>query len=196
MMIEWHNETCELGELVPWEQNPRRMTRRQAERPAASFTEFGQVETVAIGPDGEVYNGHQRLSVLLKLHGPEHTIEVRRASRPLTEEERRKLTAYLHAGAVGQWDWDLLAGWDMAELQEWGFDQDLLDATDADAQSLRELLQAEAAEEEIREEIETIKPRQMARVLISIPVDLAADARLILEQLEQVEGIEIVYGAN
>ena len=196
MTIEWRNETRTLGELVPWEHNPRQMTRKQAQRLADSFAEFGQVETIAIGPDGEVYNGHQRLSVLLKLHGPEHEIEVRCASRALVEEERRKLIAYLHAGAVGQWDWDLLADWDMEELRDWGFDEDLLEATDSDASNLRQMLEAEAAEEELREQIEPIKAREMARVLVSVPVDLAADVREILAQLEGIEGIEILYGAN
>lgn len=121
--IIWTNERRRLSELKPWERNPRQIKNKQAERLAESFDTFGQVETIAIGPDGEIYNGHQRLSVLAGKHGMDYEVDVRVASRALTEREREKLTVYLHRGATGEWDFDELANWDMSDLLEWGFEE-------------------------------------------------------------------------
>lgn len=122
-MIDWTNERRKLHELIPWERNPRTIRNAQAERLADSVETFGQVETLAIGPNGEVYNGHQRLSVLAGQYGMDYEVDVRVASRPLTERERQQLTVYLHEGATGQWDWDALANsFNFDDLVTWGFE--------------------------------------------------------------------------
>lgn len=126
-MIDWTNERRKLHELIPWERNPRTIRNAQAERLADSVETFGQVETLAIGPNGEVYNGHQRLSVLAGQYDMDYEVDVRVASRPLTERERQQLTVYLHEGATGQWDWDALANsFNFDDLVTWGFDEDNL----------------------------------------------------------------------
>lgn len=142
----WVNIRVKLGDLKPWALNPRHITKKQAERLAASFDSFGQVETVAVSPSLDVYNGHQRLSVLHKLHGPDYEIDARQASRPLTDDERRKLVIYLHAGAVGGWDWDSLSSWPSDSLMQWGFDGDLLGEWKKDIAALGNLLESEAPE--------------------------------------------------
>jgi hypothetical protein len=120
--IAWRNVVRRLAELKPWPRNPRQIKSAEAERLAESFAEFGQVETIAIGPDNEVYNGHQRLNVLLAKHGRDFMVECRQASRALTEKEREKLTIFLHKGAVGEWDFDILANeFEVDDLLEWGF---------------------------------------------------------------------------
>ena len=126
--IEWTNEKRRLSELIPWERNPRQINKDQAKRLAQSFDEFGQVETIAIGPGAEVYNGHQRLNVLLDKHGGDYEVEVRVASRALTEKEREKLTIYLHKGAAGEFDFDILANeFELDDLLDWGFEPKELD---------------------------------------------------------------------
>ena len=75
--ITWTNETRKLSELKPWTRNPRQIDKASAERLADSFEAFGQVETIAIGPDNELYNGHQRLNVLQDKHGKDFEVEVR-----------------------------------------------------------------------------------------------------------------------
>jgi len=62
--ITWSNQRRKLSELVPWERNPRQITDKQAKRLEESFEQFGQVEIIAIGPENQIYNGHQRLKVL------------------------------------------------------------------------------------------------------------------------------------
>src|SRR5512139_1714267 len=126
--ITWTNERRKLSDLIPWPRNPRQIKTDQAKRLVESFDEFGQVETIAIGPGNEVYNGHQRLNVLMQKYGGDYEVEVRVSSRLLTEKEREKLTIFLHKGAAGEWDFDTLANeFELDDLLEWGFDKKELD---------------------------------------------------------------------
>ena len=124
--ITWTNDKRKLGDLVPWEHNPREINTKEARRLGDSLVEFGQIQTIAIGPDDEVYDGHQRKAVwsLLPAYGPEHLVDVRVSSRALTEQERQKLVVYLHRGTAGTWDWDELANsFEVGDLLEWGFEE-------------------------------------------------------------------------
>lgn len=125
MTITWTNEKRKLSDLIPWPRNPRTITDAQAERLTTSVEDFGQVEALAISPTNDIYNGHQRLSVLAGQYGMDHEVDVRVSSRPLTEKERERLTVYLHRGATGDWDFEKLAReFDTDELFDWGFDPD------------------------------------------------------------------------
>jgi len=130
--IIWSAKKVRLGDLIPWERNPRRINDAQAARLQESFDEFGQIETVAVGPSSEVYNGHQRLKVLMAKMGPDFEIDARISSRPLTEKEREKLTIYLHSGTIGEFDYEMLAEeFELPELEAWGFsDEDILKVKD------------------------------------------------------------------
>jgi len=126
--ITWANEKRKLSELVPWERNPRQITDKQAKRLEESFEQFGQVEIIAIGPENQIYNGHQRLKVLSQKYGSNYEVDVRVASRALTEKEREKLTIFLHKGAAGDWDFDVLANeFELDDLLNWGFEPKELD---------------------------------------------------------------------
>ena len=133
----WTNEKRKLSDLKPWERNPRQIKDKQAKLLAESFSDFGQVETIAISANGDIYNGHQRLSVLAGKNGMDYEVDVRVSSRDLTEKERERLTVYLHRGATGEWDFDELANWDMSDLLTWGFEEsdfpfDVAPATDGE----------------------------------------------------------------
>jgi hypothetical protein len=122
--LQWTNEKRKLRDLIPWKINPRQIREEQAKRLKESLDEFAQVETIAISPDGDVYNGHQRLKVWEQNYGGDLEVDVRVSSRPLTEDERKKLTVFLHKGATGEWDYDLLANnFDVSELLDWGFQE-------------------------------------------------------------------------
>lgn len=122
--ITWTNEKRTLRQLTPWDHNPRYIKDAQAERLLDSFNEFGQVLPICIGPTNEIYDGHQRKSVIgaADEYGLDYEIDVRVASRALTDRERQKLTVYLHKGAAGDWDWEELANsFDFDDLTAWGF---------------------------------------------------------------------------
>jgi hypothetical protein len=138
--IQWTNIKVRLGDLKPWADNPRMSTKAQARRLLQSFDKFGQVQTVAIDPDCNVLDGHQRLSALLTIHGAGYELDARQASRELSDAERRELVVSLHAGAVGSWDWNAISGWNSEELQSWGMNGDALRQWNLDALNLREML--------------------------------------------------------
>lgn len=141
--LHWTNCTVRLGDLKPWADNPRFSTKAQAKRILDSFRRFDQVLPIAIGPANEVYDGHQRLSALLTIHGPSHEIDARRSNRALTDDERRALTLAINGGAVGAWNWDALAGWDTDVLKGEGFDKDMLADLNASAANLAAMLVSE-----------------------------------------------------
>jgi len=122
--ITWTNETRRLDELVPWEHNPKRMTKRQAEGLRLSIERFGFAVPFLVSPDGDIYDGHQRLTLLdaIKEYGPRAVVDVRVSSRLLTDDERRELVVRLKQNQAG-WDFDMLANdWDKDKLIEWGMD--------------------------------------------------------------------------
>lgn len=141
--LTWVNVRVKLGDLKPWADNPKYSTKAQAERLLKSFAEFGQVQTVAVGPELQVYDGHQRLSALLTIHGAGYELDARQASRPLTDDERRRLVITLHAGAVGSWNWDVLGNWKAPELIEWGLDAGTLKGWQKDTGALTMMLESE-----------------------------------------------------
>ncbi len=127
-MIIWTPEKRRLGDLIKWPRNPRYIDKKDAVRLLDSVNRFGQVETLAIGPENEVYNGHQRLDVLLAAYGADYEVDVRESSRALTEQEREQLTIYLHQGAVGEFDFKILAAeFRIGDLLNWGFERKELD---------------------------------------------------------------------
>lgn len=138
--VGWINVRVSLGELVPWADNPRMSNKRQAQRLLDSWAEFGQVETIAIGPGREVYDGHQRLTALLTVHGPGYEIDARQATRALTDDERRRLVLMLHAGGQGGWNWEALAGWDVDFIAGVGLDDEFVRQLGVDKKALAELL--------------------------------------------------------
>jgi len=156
-MLSWTNDRVRLRDLKPWERNPRKVSEAEARRLLESWEEYGQVDTIAVGPENEIYNGHQRLNVLLAAYGPDYEVEVRRASRSLTEKEREKLVVMLHAGARGGWDWDALLDWDPKELEQWGLDDDYLRQLYEDSANLTEVMGFKATEIDLEEQVEAIE---------------------------------------
>jgi len=149
--ITWTPTTVALSKLKPWERNPKRISKTHAARLLELWERLGQFQTIAIGPGGEVYDGHQRLSVLKAKHGGGYVVQVLQASRELTEAEREELTIAAHSGTTGSWDWDALANWDVENLTAWGLDEELLKDWNAGATALREMLAADggAAEQNL-----------------------------------------------
>ncbi len=124
--LTWINERRKLGILIPWEHNPRQIMKNQAKRLVESLEEFGQIQTIAITPDNMIIDGHQREKVwaAAEQYGADYEVDVRVASRILTEKERQKLTVFLHQGTIGEWNWDALANnFEFDNLIDWGFDE-------------------------------------------------------------------------
>ena len=143
--ITWTNVTVKLSQLIPWEDNPKTSTAKNATQLQISRDELGQFQTVAIEPTGrrDVYrvaDGHQRLSSWLMKYGKDSEIDARLASRELTETERRKIAIY--SRQIGAFNFDTLSGWD-EPLIDWGLDSDLLGQWGQEYSNLAEMLGAE-----------------------------------------------------
>lgn len=122
--ITWTNDPRRLADLVPWEHNPKRMTKKQADGLRLSIERFGFAVPFLISPDNEIYDGHQRQSLMnaIQEYGANATVDVRVSSRLLTDDERRELVIRLKQNQAG-WDFDMLANeWDKDLLIEWGMD--------------------------------------------------------------------------
>ena len=141
-MINWHNVTVKLKDLTPWEHNPKSISKAHAKRLLDYWQRVGQFQSIAIGPGGEVYDGHQRLSVLRAAYGDDYEIDARRSDIALTDAERQELVIAAHVGTTGQFSWDELSGWDADKLQDWGMDTETLASWRADATALTEMLAA------------------------------------------------------
>ena len=106
--ITWTTETRRLGDLIPWEDNPRQLTKDQAERLERSLKKFGYSQLVEIEPDDTFLDGHQRddLMKIMDEFGPDAQIECRVSNRKFTLKERKEYIALKHEGATGEWNWD------------------------------------------------------------------------------------------
>ena len=58
--IVWTNDTRTLADLVPWEHNPKVMSKKQADGLRVSIEKFGFAVPFLVGPDNAIYDGHQR----------------------------------------------------------------------------------------------------------------------------------------
>jgi hypothetical protein len=128
-MLTWTNEKRKLKELIAWPKNPRQINEEQARRLRQSLSEFGQVIPICIDRENMIIDGHQRKAVwgMADEYGMDYVVDVRVASRKLTDEEQQKLTIFLEK-AKGDWDFDALANWFNADdLIDWGFTEKELD---------------------------------------------------------------------
>jgi hypothetical protein len=141
--ITWQNIRVKLGDLIPWERNPKKITKTAARRLLKNLEDFGQWQDVAIGPDFEVYDGHQRLNTWSAAYGLDFEIDAKQSSRALLEEERERFVIEAHVGAVGQFDFDALQSFSMPVLMEAGFDSEYLAQVNKSSDKMRGLLGVE-----------------------------------------------------
>jgi hypothetical protein len=167
--LQWIPDTINIGDIALWDHNPKQMTRKAAQRLLDNWDDLGQWQTLAIGPDGECYDGHQRVQALLTVHGPDYEVNVLRASRPLEDDERARIIAEGHYTAVGHINWDELAGWDDDWLADVGFDEELLTQWNEDAHNLRLMMDAEAGPPDFSPVDEDEQPRLDQKSPITCP---------------------------
>jgi len=134
--LEWQTVKVRLGDLVPWEPNPRHSTEEQAGRIKKSIQKFNYSQLIEAepGPDGTLVlvDGHQRKPVqdMLKGFGVDKEIEIRLANRPFTLDERREYIALKHKGAVGEFEPAAMRNLyqDPNQLVEFGFEKSEVEA--------------------------------------------------------------------
>ena len=117
----WHNERRKVNDLIPFKDNPRKITEKQKADLKASLEKFDLVEIPAIDTDNIIIAGHQRLKIMQLLDRGEEIIDVRMPNRKLTLEEFREYNLRSNKNTA-EWDYLLLAGIEKDMLKDVGFD--------------------------------------------------------------------------
>jgi len=141
--IKWRNICAPLSRVIPWEHNPKHISKDRAERLLKLWDDLGQFQTIAVGPDFELYDGHQRYNVLRAAGRLELEVDMRQSSRPLTKRERERLIVESHATATGFFDWDMLANeFDPKDLEAYGLTKKISSEWKSDLANLQALIKS------------------------------------------------------
>ncbi len=123
----WHTEKRKINELIPFAENPRKMTEAQVKALTDSINKFGLVEIPAIDTDGVLVAGHQRTKVMQMIGRGDEEIDVRVPNRKLTADEFKEYNVRSNQNR-GMFDFDMLAGmFDEKALLDIGFTERELD---------------------------------------------------------------------
>jgi hypothetical protein len=139
--LSWSTVKVKLGDLKEWDKNPVKISERDARELAKSIDKYDHVlPYVAAAPvNGKkglpLLDGHQRKRVELTLRkgvSAETVVDVRVPSRPLSEKERAEIAVRLRKN-TGEFDFDKLTSYfEVADLVDWGFDENELQVTPPD----------------------------------------------------------------
>jgi ParB-like chromosome segregation protein Spo0J len=120
--ITWHNERRILSELSEHPKNPRITNKRGYAALEKSILRNGYFDPIVINLDGTVLSGHRRRTVLMN-HGVTEE-DVRVPDRMLTDEEAEPILIEANKAIAGEFDLEILTSeFELAELEEWGFDK-------------------------------------------------------------------------
>ncbi|MDD2772748.1 MAG: DNA methyltransferase [Elusimicrobiales bacterium] len=120
--LQWHTEKRKVGALVPFEKNPRKLSKEQETQLKQSLEKFNLVEIPAVDTDGKIVAGHQRVAVLKLLGRAEEMIEVRIPNRKLAAAEFKEYNLRSNKN-TGDWDFSLLAEFGSGLLADVGFSE-------------------------------------------------------------------------
>jgi hypothetical protein len=124
--LEWSTETRQISDLCLYENNPRRMSEKQAKELMESIIKFNIVELPVIDGNNRVIAGNMRIKALRVIGRGEEAIEVRVPNRALTERESSEYLLRSNKN-TGEWDIDLLANFDEELLLNIGWEKQEID---------------------------------------------------------------------
>lgn len=181
-------ERWPLAKLIPYTRNVKTHSAEQIQQLADSIQEFGWTIPALVDEAGVLIAGHGRILAARKLGLSEVPVMI---AAGWTEAQTR---AYRIADNKlpehSQWDPEALA----EELRFLDGEKQIdPGVTGFDAAEIKLLIDAVP---KIKERREDLRPKKFLRVLFSVPVDSAIDAKPIIDELSKVAGVEVDYGAN
>ncbi len=118
--VQFKTYVEEIGKILPTENNPRKINRKQYDKLKKSLQEFPemkQLREIVVDENMRILGGHQRLYALKDLGYENVTVK---QVTGLSERQKREFTIKDNASS-GDWDSDILANeWDVEELEDWG----------------------------------------------------------------------------
>ncbi len=121
-IIEWVEQTVKVGDLVPYERNPRKISKEAFARLVDNIKKNGYHQRILATPDLRVIGGHQRIKALETIGMP--TVKVLTPDRPVSEAQFRELLIKDNL-PFGQFDDEMLAAdYTAEELTEWGMPEE------------------------------------------------------------------------
>lgn len=122
--INWHAEEKLVKDLVPFKENPRKITKDAFEKLKQRIIERGFHDVIVVDIDNTILSGNQRKKALEELGIDKVATLV--PDRKLCEDERKKITLESNLND-GEWDYELLQSFDLDMLTDIGFESsDLL----------------------------------------------------------------------
>ncbi|MDD4931295.1 MAG: DNA modification methylase [Candidatus Colwellbacteria bacterium] len=118
--LSWATGVREVKDLLPWKENPRKISKQALERLKDKITQNGFHSVIVIDTDNTILSGNQRKKALVDLGIK--TVNVLIPSRKLTDEERRRIGIESNIND-GEWDFEKLKSFDFELLQFAGFDE-------------------------------------------------------------------------
>jgi hypothetical protein len=112
----------ELNTILPNPNNPRKINKEQLEQLKNSVSEFTKMlryRPIVVDNNNMVLGGNMRLLALRELGYKIIPAEWVAKAEDLTEEEKERFIIADNVG-FGDWDAEILAGWDSDKLEDWG----------------------------------------------------------------------------
>jgi hypothetical protein len=120
-----------VGDLLPSAKNPRKIKLKDRQKLWERVQKYGMISIPVRDFDGTLLGGKQRCELLVQYGLQDTEIDVRSATRKLTEAELREVMIIENSHA-GEWDIEMLRKEfdEFLDLEEFGFSfEDLADAT-------------------------------------------------------------------
>ena len=108
-----------IGDLIPYEKNPRHIPKEAVEDVKQSFIQCGVIDPIEVDEENVILSGHTRRLAAIDL-GLEEVDALRVTG--LTEAQKRKYRLLANkTGEKTSWDFDLL-NWELEDLDFDGYD--------------------------------------------------------------------------
>lgn len=184
--LVWTTVQRKVKDLLPFKENPRKMSEAQTNDLKKSLTKFGLVEIPAVDFDNKIVAGHQRLAVMQLLGRGDEIIDCRIPNRKLSETEYKQYLITSNK-VHGDWDNEMLSEYfDTEILLDSGFDKEELSGLFTD------LLETEDDEFDVDKEVKKIKkPKSKVGELYQL-----GPHRLYCGDSTKIESVEKVVGDN
>lgn len=119
-LISTKNYVAKIDDLLPSEENPRSIGRKEYEalkKSLSDFPEMKQLREIIIDEDNQILAGHQRIYALKDLGYEDVYV---RQVKGLTKKQKREFMIKDNVSS-GKWDSDVIANhWDLEELESFG----------------------------------------------------------------------------